>query len=80
MPTGLTMPEPAPPGDPDVWVLIFKGGCSNVPAAVRVRRLLKYALRVLGLRCVHCGDRVPMTPGAIPDGRDMQPQKEKSPG
>jgi hypothetical protein len=35
------------------WILEFEPAPSSVPVTVRVRSLLKVALRSFGLRCVH---------------------------
>lgn len=37
------------------WALVFEPLDDAVPAPVRVRRLLKYALRGLRLKCVNMG-------------------------
>jgi hypothetical protein len=48
--------NPYPP-DPDIG-LVFRPlpDPEGVPVAVRVRRLLKYALRALRLKCVRLGE------------------------
>lgn len=38
--------------DPEVWVIALVPLASEVPDAVRVKQLLKTALRRFGLRCV----------------------------
>ena len=48
--------------DPAEYRLTFKAQSSDVPPEVRLRRLLKYALRVCGLKCVSVED-VPASPG-----------------
>lgn len=57
---------PSSPRDPDgewVWTIHLRPLRSDVPAANRVRRLLKFALRVCGLRCVYFGaDRLSDAP------------------
>lgn len=46
--------KPVLEGEP--WWFQFVAEPSDVPDAVRYRRLLKYALRVLGLKCLkHSG-------------------------
>jgi hypothetical protein len=47
------MPTKKP--EPDDWSLIFRSVGPGPPVAVRVRRLLKFAWRALGLRCVGYG-------------------------
>lgn len=39
---------------PETWTLTFRDARpdSVVPFVIRVRKLLKYALRALGLRCI----------------------------
>lgn len=41
---------------PDVWVLTFKPTGDGPPTEIRIRRLLKHALRSVGLRCVRLGE------------------------
>jgi hypothetical protein len=43
----------------DDWVLVVRPLPTGIPAAVRVRRLLKFAGRVLGLRVVQVRDATP---------------------
>jgi len=40
----------------NTWTLIFRAEGDGPPTAVRVRRLLKAALRAYGLRCVRIGE------------------------
>jgi len=46
---------------PDVWTLTFEPceskDFNDVPVQLRVRHLLKFALRSVGLRCVDLGGR-----------------------
>jgi hypothetical protein len=49
---------PLPP-EPDLWVLTFRPEVNDVPPPIRIRRLLKYAGRVLGLKCVEVRDAKP---------------------
>ena len=42
--------------DADVWTLSFKATGEGPPVEIRVRRLLKTALRAYGLRCCGYGD------------------------
>ncbi len=41
---------------PTTYTLVFRPLPSDVPAILRVRRLLKHALRSLDLRCVSASD------------------------
>jgi hypothetical protein len=54
--------ELQPDATGDVWALVFAAQPRDVPAAVRVRRLLKLA-RSLGFRCVYVGSELPKPPG-----------------
>jgi|GEM_PF-4241514 len=38
--------------DTDIWTLTFRPTGDGPPTEIRIRRLLKHALRALGLRCV----------------------------
>jgi hypothetical protein len=58
------VPDTAPPAeeqqpDPDEWVIVLRALPSVVPAAIRVRHLLKRALRDWNLRCVSCSSKLP---------------------
>ena len=56
---------------PDDWTLTFRATGQGPPVAIRVRRLLKAALRSYGLRCishVHPDDK-PAPPTPPPAGR-----------
>jgi hypothetical protein len=55
--------------DPDVWHLEFRQSPGTVPAAVRVRLLLKAAGR-LGLRCIRVRDGQPEARPADRTGAD----------
>lgn len=61
--------------DPGVWVLAFEPLPGDVPAEVRVRRLLKIAKRSLKLKCVHVGVR-DVQP-VVPEPRPRKPKKNK---
>jgi hypothetical protein len=41
---------------PEVWTLSFKATGNGPPAEIRIRQLLKVALRRFGLKCVGAGD------------------------
>lgn len=45
-----------------LYHLILKPLKSDIPTALRLRRLLKYALRVTELRCVKAFEEPPTTP------------------
>jgi hypothetical protein len=47
----MNAPDPAP----EIWVLTFQAQPGDIPAEHRIRRLLKFAWRGLGLRCVRVG-------------------------
>ena len=48
--------------NPDRWTLTFEPLPHDVPATVRIRHLLKYALRTLRLKCVSVdGEKVRQT-------------------
>ncbi len=42
----------APKRNADDWGLVFRPVGNGPPAAIRVRKVLKFAKKVLGLRCV----------------------------
>jgi hypothetical protein len=55
MPAQPASPPPVTPATsdgPEVWPLVFKATGDGPPPAVRVRRLLKFALRGCGLKCI----------------------------
>ena len=55
MSTNATVaPKPAKT-DPERWVLTFRPLADAIPSELRIRRLLKFALRSLKLRCVRLG-------------------------
>jgi hypothetical protein len=61
------MPSPTP----DTWTLTFAPLADEVPIEVRVRQLLKYALRAQRLRCTRIdGDEVKARFDALP-GEDL---------
>jgi hypothetical protein len=46
--------------DPDLWILTFRAAPGHAaPMGVRVKRLLKMALRAFGLRCVRVSGSEP---------------------
>ena len=45
----------------ELWTFTIRVSPGNTPGAIRVRRLLKYALRSLGLRCVRLAEPEEMT-------------------
>lgn len=47
--------------DPEKWVIVLRALPDPVPSAVRMRKLLKTALRSLGLRCESVAPDVPPT-------------------
>jgi hypothetical protein len=59
------VPDPAPERD---YLLRLRPERSAEPAPVRLRKLLKIALRALGLRCVHLKELVADAP-ASPETR-----------
>jgi hypothetical protein len=48
--------------EPDHWTLVFEALPDPAPVAVRVRGLLKRALRSYRLKCVAIGGTPPATP------------------
>jgi hypothetical protein len=56
---------PVPDAEADV-VLVLRPLPSAVPADVRLRQLLKYALRCQGLKCVAVRDAIKRPPTAEP--------------
>jgi hypothetical protein len=51
--THQTLSPPSP--DASEWVLTFRPLADAIPSELRIRRLLKFALRSLKLRCVRLG-------------------------
>jgi hypothetical protein len=73
-------PLPTTPEQPDQavaeasdWVIIVRPLASNVPAAIRVRRVLKYMLRSQGLQCMFVGGRLPTTANPV----EPKPRRKK---
>ncbi len=56
----------------DVWCLVLRAETGTVPTEVRVRMLLKYAKRALGLKCV-------AMPNELPDGARTDQVMEQEP-
>jgi hypothetical protein len=44
--------EQTQPAEPDDWVIVFRALKSDTPATIRIRHLLKRALRTFGLKCL----------------------------
>lgn len=66
---------------PDVtrWILSFRAEGDGPPVELRVRRLLKAALRCHGLRCVHVAEQVPQqAPGATQSRPRTAPRRKRS--
>lgn len=60
------------PPDDDLWVVVFRPLPSEVPAGVRMRRLIKAALRYYHLDPVQCR-------AATPEERERHAPKRKKP-
>jgi hypothetical protein len=61
-------------GEQPIYRLEFRPKKSPVPAVVRIRRLLKYAGRVLGLTCIDLAEVPPaalQAPAKNPPGKDQ---------
>lgn len=58
--------------DPEVWCLVLRAETEGAPTVVRVRQLLKYAKRALGLKCVGI-------PNDLPDGARTEQVMEQEP-
>ena len=56
------------PGDAEHIVLTFRPTGAGPPFAVRIRHLLKTALRAYGLRCTRIAGRIDDPPAADPGG------------
>jgi len=54
--------------DPDLWLILIRPMPSNLPAAVRVRQLLKRALRDWGLKCIEVRTPTPAEAIVAADG------------
>ena len=53
-----------------VWSFSFRALPDSVPEAIRYRRLLKFALRTLGLKCTGYQEpQRPVDPRGLGDGR-----------
>lgn len=50
---------PAQDAKPEPWWFMFEAEASDVPENIRYRKLLKYALRTLGLRCKRVSGKGP---------------------
>jgi hypothetical protein len=56
----------------DVWCLVLRCETGTVPTEIRVRHLLKYAKRALGLKCV-------AIPNDLPNGARTDQVLEQEP-
>jgi hypothetical protein len=63
-----------PPSETYVVTLRPVAGWGNIPGIVRLRRLLKLALRSCGLRCVSVADAKPEAPSHAPPRRKNPPE------
>lgn len=57
---------PNDPAKPEQWCITFEAIPGAVPVAVRVRHLLKRALRDWGLRAISVRDAIPEIPSGVP--------------
>ncbi|MDB5311925.1 MAG: hypothetical protein JWO38_6127 [Gemmataceae bacterium] len=56
----VSTPEPTP--QPVRWVIVLEAMPDDIAPALRLRKLLKRALRDLRLKCLHAGARLPVPP------------------